>query len=70
MIGRYHYDPETANDKKDFTFIIKVPGRDWVLNPGTQGSFEEWDSKLRPMLARLSSRRRGRSARGGVYSAV
>ena len=38
------------NDKKDFTFIIKVPGRDWILNPGTQGSFEEWDSKLRPML--------------------
>merc|ERR1719291_965622 len=38
------------DDKKDFTFIIKVPGRDWVLDPGTQAAWEEWDQKLRPML--------------------
>jgi len=38
------------DDKKDFTFIIKVPGRDWILDPLTQSAWEEWESKLRPML--------------------
>jgi len=38
------------DDKKDFTFIIKVPGRDWVLDPGSQAAWEEWERKLRPML--------------------
>jgi len=38
------------DDKKDFTFIIKVPGRDWVLKPDSQTSWEEWEAKLRPML--------------------
>ena len=37
-------------DKKDFTLVIKVPGRDWILDPGSEAAFEEWESKLRPML--------------------
>ena len=32
------------------TFIIKVPSRDWVLDPGSQAGWEDWESKLRPML--------------------
>jgi len=38
------------DDGKDFTFIIKVPGRDWILDPGSQAAWEDWESKLRPML--------------------
>ena len=38
------------DDRKDFTFIIKVPGRDWVLDPSSQAAWEEWEKKLRPML--------------------
>lgn len=41
---------QKPDDKKDFTFIIKVPGRDWVLDPGSQAAWEEWESKLRPMV--------------------
>jgi len=38
-------------DKKDFTFVIKEKGRDWILDPGSQASWQEWESKLRPMLS-------------------
>jgi len=38
------------DDRKDYTFIIRVPGRDWVLDPGSEAAWEEWESKLRPML--------------------
>ena len=38
------------DDRKDYSFIIKVPGRDWVLDPGSEAAWEEWESKLRPML--------------------
>eukprot|EP00965_Chrysotila_dentata_P150321 4965019-Pleurochrysis_carterae.AAC.4 len=38
------------NDQKDFSFCIKVPGRDWVMDPGSRAAWEEWESKLRPML--------------------
>ena len=38
------------DDKKDFTFVIKVPGRDWVLDPGSEAAWIEWSGKLRPML--------------------
>jgi hypothetical protein len=37
-------------DKKDFSFIIKEKGRDWVLDPTTESSWKDWEAKLRPML--------------------
>ena len=37
-------------DRKDFSFVIKVPGRDWVLDPGSEAALQEWEAKLRPML--------------------
>ena len=39
------------DDRKDFTFCIKVPGRDWVLDPGGLAQWQEWEAKLRPMIA-------------------
>lgn len=44
-------DRMRPDDLKDFSFIIKVPGRDWILDPGNMASWTEWESKLRPMLA-------------------
>ena len=38
------------DDRKDFTFVIKVPGRDWTLDPGSASLYEEWEGKLRPMI--------------------
>ena len=38
------------SDSKDFTFVIKVPGRDFVLDPGSEAAYQEWEAKLRPML--------------------
>ena len=38
------------DDRKDFTFAIKVPGRDWVLDPGSMAAWQEWEEKLLPML--------------------
>ena len=38
------------DDHKDFSFVIRVPGRDWVLDPGSQALWLEWEAKLRPML--------------------
>jgi len=38
------------DDKKDFTFVIKATGRDWILDPGSQAAWEDWQAKLRPML--------------------
>jgi len=38
------------DDKKDFSFIIRVPGRDWVLDPGSMAAWQEWEAKLRSML--------------------
>ena len=38
------------DDRKDFTFVIKVPGRDWVLDPMSAAFWEEWEAKLRPMV--------------------
>ena len=38
------------DDRKDFTFVIKVPGRDWTLDPGSQALWLEWESKLRPQI--------------------
>ena len=38
------------DDKKDYTFVIKATGRDWILDPGSQTAWEEWQAKLRPML--------------------
>ena len=44
------------DDRKDFTFVIKVPARgthaarDWVLDPGTAADWQEWESKLAPMV--------------------
>ena len=38
------------DDKKDFTFVIKATGRDWILDPGSQAAWEEWNNMLRPML--------------------
>ena len=39
--------PSSASD---FTFIIKVPGRDWTLDPGNLQAWQEWEQKLLPML--------------------
>ena len=36
------------SDGKDFTFVIKVPGRDWVLDPGSEAAYQMWEAKLRP----------------------
>ena len=44
------------DDRKDFTFVIKVPARgthaarDWVLDPGGLQQWQEWEEKLRPMI--------------------
>ena len=38
-------------DKKDFSFVMRVPGRDWVLDPGSGTAWAEWDAALRPMLS-------------------
>ena len=38
------------DDRKNFTFVIKATGRDWILDPGSQAAWEEWNAKLRPML--------------------
>ena len=38
------------DDRKDFSFCIKVPGRDWVLDPGSLAQWQEWEAKLRPMV--------------------
>ena len=37
-------------DKKDFSFCIKEKGRDWILDPSSLSAWEEWESKLRPMI--------------------
>ena len=39
-----------VGDKKDFSFVIKEKGRDWELDPGSMASWDEWNSKLTPML--------------------
>ncbi|KOO21906.1 myosin family protein with dil domain [Chrysochromulina tobinii] len=39
---------------KDFTFCIKEPSRDWILDPLSGASLEEWTSKLKPMLPNSS----------------
>ena len=38
------------DDRKDFTFVIKVPGRDWTLDPGSLSAWQEWEAKLQPMV--------------------
>ena len=38
------------DDRKDFTYVIKVPGRDWTLDPGSLSLWQEWESKLAPMI--------------------
>ena len=38
------------DDRKDFTFVIKVPGRDWILDPMSQSMWLEWEAKLAPMI--------------------
>ena len=38
------------NDGKDFTFIIKVPGRDWTLDATSMGVWTEWEQRLAPMI--------------------
>jgi len=38
------------DNRNDFTFIIKVPGRDWTLDPGSQVLWQEWEAKLQPMI--------------------
>ena len=38
------------SDKKDFSFMIKVPDRDWTLDPGTEAAWEEWKAQLDQML--------------------
>ncbi len=37
-------------DRKDYAFVIRVPGRDWVLDPGTMAAWHEWEGHLRKML--------------------
>ena len=37
-------------DTKDYTFVIKVPGRDWTLDPGSVAVWQEWEAKLTPMI--------------------
>jgi len=37
-------------DKKDFSFVIKEKGRDWTLDPTSEAQWNEWESKLRPMI--------------------
>jgi len=41
---------EKPLDRKDFTFKILVPGRDWILDPGDQATFDAWQEHLTPML--------------------
>jgi len=41
-------------DRKDFSFIIKEKGRDWVLDPTTEQSWKDWEAKLRPMVLKSS----------------
>ena len=38
------------HDRKDFSFCIREKGRDWILDPGSQATWEQWEAKLRPML--------------------
>jgi hypothetical protein len=38
------------DDRKDFTFVVKVPGRDWTLDPGSKALWEEWEARLGPMI--------------------
>ena len=42
MVTRGRYDT------KDYTFVIKVPGRDWTLDPGNMAVWTEWEAKLAP----------------------
>ena len=37
-------------DTKDYTFVIKAQGRDWVLDPGSHSVWEDWEQKLTPMV--------------------
>ena len=39
------------DDSKDFTFIIKVPGRDWVLDPGSAAAWAGCGCASRPTPA-------------------
>lgn len=38
------------DDRKDYTFVIKEPNRDWVLDPGSASAFTTWEEKLHPMI--------------------
>lgn len=38
------------DDRKDYTFVIRVPGRDWTLDPGSLAFWQEWEAKLKPMI--------------------
>ena len=54
--GRIHLQTATEivrskpDDKKDFSFVIRALNRDWILDPGSQAAWQEWEAKLRPML--------------------
>ncbi len=43
-------DRTKPSDRKDYTFVIKEKGRDWILDPGTMAQWQEWEAKLRPMV--------------------
>merc|ERR1719230_980372 len=32
-------------DRKDFTFVIKEKGRDWILDPQSQAMYDDWTAK-------------------------
>ena len=50
MASAYSLERTKPDDRKDFTFVIKVPERDWVLDPGSLAQWQEWEAKLRPMV--------------------
>jgi len=50
MAEAVRVERQKPGDRKDFTFVIKEKTRDWILDPGSAGAYEEWFSKLSPML--------------------
>ena len=35
----------------DFSFVIKTPGREWVLNPSTDERWRQWKKHLLKVVA-------------------
>ena len=49
-IHTYTYIYHQVKSSTDYSFSIKTPGRKWMLNPGTEKAFDEWEQKLLSVL--------------------